>query len=250
MPGYEIQYGFLLTSLIAGALTILSPCVLPMLPIVISGSAGAKSLLKPLRIIGALAVSVIVFSLLLKASTTLIGVPDYVWRWLSGSILIIFGILTLMPGLWDKIVDVLGFKQSSQKLLSKGVLKGGATGDLLVGAALGPVFTSCSPTFGYIVGLVIPAQNWWVGFLYLLFFVAGLVVVLVLVALFGQKMVKKLAFLSNPQGWFKRILAIIFITVGILIFTGWDKSIESFLVERGFYDWLINLEGNLPGSPE
>ncbi len=246
----EVQYSFLFVSFIAGILTVLSPCVLPLLPIVIGGSTKSKSISKPLRIIAALAVSVIAFSLLLKASTTLIGVPGYVWRWLSGGILIVFGILTLWPNLWEKAVDRLGFKESSHKLLGKGVLKGGVAGDLLVGASLGPVFTSCSPIYLWIVATVIPQQSWTVGLIYLLAFVVGLAAILFLVALFGQKVVSKLAFFSKPDGWFRRILALIFITVGILVFMGWDKNIEAFLIEKGLYDWLINLENSLSGVSE
>lgn len=246
----EIQYGLLFASLVAGVLTVLSPCVLPILPIVIGGSTASKSIARPLRIIAALAVSVIAFSLLLKASTTLIGVPGYVWRWLSGSILIVFGILTLWPNLWEKIVDRLGFKQSSHKLLSKGALKGGVAGDLLVGASLGPVFTSCSPIYLWIVATAIPQQSWTVGLIYLFTFVIGLVSILFLIALFGQKVVSKLAFFSKPDGWFRRILALIFITVGVLIFMGWDKDVEAFLIEKGLYNWLINLENGLPGVSE
>ena len=242
----EIQYGYLFTSLVAGVLTVLSPCVLPILPIVISGSTSTKSILKPLRIISALAVSIIVFSLLLKASTAFLGVPGYVWRYVSGGILIIFGILALWPNLWEKIVDRLGLKKSSHKLLNKGVLKGGVAGDLLVGASLGPVFSSCSPTYLAIVGIIIPQQSWWVGFLYLLIFVAGLVLILFIIALFGQKAVSKLSSFNNPRSWFRRISMIIIVVVGISILMGWDKEIEAFLIEKGLYDWLINFEDSLP----
>ena len=242
----DIQLGYLFTFLIAGFLTILSPCVLPMLPIVIGGSTANKSIFKPLRIIGAMAVSVIVFSLLLKASTVLLGVPDYIWRWLSGSILILFGIFTFWPNLWDKVVTILGVKESSQNLLNRSAAKGGVIGDLLVGASLGPVFSSCSPAYLTIISIIIVQQNWWLGFLYLLIFVFGLVLFLLLIAFLGQKFVSKLAFFNNPSGWFKRILALIFIIVGLLIFMGWDKDIEAYLLQEGLYDWLTNFENQLP----
>ena len=247
VSGFSV--GFLFTALIAGIITVLSPCVLPMLPIVLSGSVAAKSLAKAARIIGALAVSVVAFSLLLKASSVLLGVPDDVWRWLSGSILILFGILTFWPQLWDKLSNILGLKKSSHKLLGVGLSKSGVAGDLLVGASLGPVFTSCSPAYLSILGYISLQQNWLFGLIYLLTFVAGLCAILFLVAIFGQKFVSKIAALSNPKSWFKRILAVVFVIVGILIFTGWDKDIEIFLLDRGLYDWLIELEDKLPELP-
>ena len=243
--GDGVQFGFLLTAAIAGVLTVVSPCVLPMLPIVIGATAADKSFLKPLRIILALAVSVIAFSLLLRVSTALLGVPDYVWRGLSGSILIVFGVLTLRPGLWDRFTEIAGLKRSSQKLLGKGVAKGGAGGDILVGASLGPVFTSCSPAYLTILGHI-ASGSFAAGMLYLLLFVAGLSGVLALVAGFGQKVVARLAFFSNPRGVFRRVIASVFIVVGALIFFGWDKDIEVFLLERGLYDWLVGLEDWLP----
>ena len=54
--------GLLLVSLIAGVLTVAAPCVLPLLPI----------------IVGSLAVSVILFTLLLKATTASLGIPPQV----------------------------------------------------------------------------------------------------------------------------------------------------------------------------
>ena len=247
VSGFSV--GFLFTAFIAGILTVLSPCVLPMLPIVISGSVATKSLAKAGRIIGALAVSVTAFSLLLKASTVLFNVPDDVWRWLSGSILILFGILTFWPQLWDKLSDLLGLKKSSHKLLGKGLAKSGAAGDLLVGASLGPVFTSCSPAYLSILGYITLQQDLLFGLIYLLAFVIGLSLILFLVAIFGQKFVSKIAALSNPKSYFKRILAVVFVMVGVLVFAGWDKDVEIFLLDRGLYDWLIDLEDNLPQLP-
>ena len=244
-----LSIGYLLTSFIAGIVTVLSPCVLPMLPIVIGGSAASRSLAKALRIIGALAVSVIVFSLLLKVSTALLGVPSWVWRGFSGSILILFGVFIFMPGLWERLISRLGVKRSSHKLLARGLAKGGIVGDLLVGASLGPVFTSCSPAYLTILGYISAEESWLVGIIYLLTFVFALCLLLLLVAIFGQKFVAKISVLSNPRGWLYRSLAVIFIIVGILIFTGWDKSIEAYLLKIGLYDWLIALEGKLPNPP-
>ena len=242
----DFQVGYIITAFVAGVLTILSPCVLPLLPIVISGSLNQKkSFLKPLRIILALAVSVIVFSLLLRASTTLLGVPSWLWQWLSGSILIVFGVLTLFPNMWDRFVSIIGLKKSSNKLLSKSLTKEGAVGDFLVGASLGPVFTSCSPAYIAIVAIILPL-NWWVGFFYLICFVFGLVIVLFLIALLGQRFVSKLSIVNSPTGWFKKSLGLIFIIVGLLIISGYDKKIEAYLIERGLYEWLVDVEDDLP----
>ena len=240
----EFSLAFLLTSAVAGLLTVLAPCILPLLPVVIGGSADSKRLARPLRIILALGLSIFVFSLLLKASTLLIDIPDSFWRWLSGGILLAFGLLSLLPNLWQRLSGSLKLDNSAHKLLAKGLKGRGAASDFLIGAALGPVFSSCSPTYAAIVATVLPA-SYLTGLIYLIAYIIGLAIPLLLIAFFGQKLASKLGVLSDPGGWFKRALAILFIVLGLLIITGVDKKIETYLVERGIYDGIVELELNL-----
>ena len=240
----EFSLGFLLASLLAGSLTVLAPCILPLLPVVVGGSADSHKIAKPLRIILALGASIFIFTLLLKASTVLIDIPDAFWRWFSGSILLSFGVLTLFPNLWQRLSVLLKLGGSSHKLLSRGIKRKGSTGDILIGISLGPVFSSCSPTYSAIVVTVLPA-SYASGLIYLVGYIVGLFIPLLLIAAFGQRLTAKLGVLSNPKGWFKRGLAILFILVGLAIISGLDKHFETWLVERGVYDGIVQLEDNL-----
>lgn len=240
----EFELSYLIISLIAGFLTVLAPCILPLLPVIIGTSTTSKSLSRPIRIIVSLSVSIIVFTLLLKASSALIDIPPKFWTWASGLILLIFGMVTLFPGLWDRVSNKLSLNKGSNKLLAKGVQKDSSAGDILIGASLGPIFSSCSPTFATIVVTVLPA-SYITGLTYLIIYVIGLAIPLLLIAALGQKFSEKLGALSNPKGWFKRIIAIIFIVVGILIITGSDKRIEAWLIDQGIYDGIIELEDRL-----
>ncbi|MCR4281249.1 MAG: cytochrome C biogenesis protein, partial [Candidatus Kaiserbacteria bacterium] len=82
---------FLIVSFIAGVLTVLAPCILPLLPVVIGSSAMGRSRWTPYIVVGSLSVSIILFTFLLKAGTAFIMVPPYFWTSLSGGILILFG---------------------------------------------------------------------------------------------------------------------------------------------------------------
>ncbi len=238
--GIELQ--FILASLIAGVLTILAPCIIPVLPVIIGSSAtGAKNRLKPLVITGSLMISVITFTLLLRASTSLLGAPAWVWTYFAGLILIVFGFLTVSPQLWDFVSAKAGFSTSSNKFLSKSINKGGLYGDALVGLALGPVFTSCSPTFGLIVGVVLSGELV-AGTIYLIIYALGLGAMLLAIAYAGQALISKLGWATNPHGWFRRIVGILFILIGLTIITGFDKTIETWMLESGTYDWVINIE--------
>ena len=62
---------------------------------------------------------------------------------------------------------------------------------ILMGAALGPVFSSCSPTYALILAIVLPA-GFLFGFLALVSYTLGLAAILFAIAIFEQKLVKKL----------------------------------------------------------
>lgn len=78
----------LLASFLAGILTILAPCVLPVLPVVLAGSLGEKQKWYPYLVILSLALSIVLFTLVLKVSTIFIDIPQSFWKYLSGGILI------------------------------------------------------------------------------------------------------------------------------------------------------------------
>ncbi len=73
----------LLSSFVAGILTILAPCVLPVLPVVLAGSVTEKKWWYPYLVTLSLALSVVLFTVLLKASTLLIDIPPSFWKILS-----------------------------------------------------------------------------------------------------------------------------------------------------------------------
>jgi cytochrome c biogenesis protein CcdA/thiol-disulfide isomerase/thioredoxin len=226
----------LLIALIAGVLTILTPCVLPLLPVIVGGSVSGKMSLKKAGIVTAsLGVSVIAFTLLLKASTLLIAIPESVWMWLSGGILIVFGLITLLPALWERVSLATKLTSESNKLLAVGYSKQNIWGDVLIGAALGPVFSSCSPTYFLVLATVLP-QRPAAGLIDLMAYATGLCAALLLVAIGGQRIVRKLGMASNPNGWFKRSLGILFVLVGLAIGGGIDQTVETGLLNSGVFD--------------
>ncbi len=216
---------------IAGILTVLAPCVLPLLPIIIGGSVSGntKDRKRPLVIAIALAVSIITFTLLLKATTLFINVPPQVITYISGGIIIALGIITLLPGVYARIIGGLGIEQGAQKVLSKGFNnKSALVGPIIIGAALGPVFSSCSPVYAYILATVLPV-NFAQAIGYIISYVLGLTLVLLLIGFYGQRFISKIKFASDPKGIFQRVLAIIFIIVGVMIATGYDKKFQTYV---------------------
>lgn len=241
----------LILSFIAGVLTVAAPCILPLLPVIIGGSLveGSKDKperqwLRPLVIAISLAVSVILFTLLIKATTVLLGVPQTVWQVASGVIVILLGINFLWPHGWEKISNGSGFFKGTNAVLGKAYKHKGLMGAVLIGAALGPVFSSCSPTYALIVATILPV-SFARGLVYLVAYAVGISTTLLLVAYLGQVFTSKLRWLSNPNGWFKRVIGILFIAVGLMVMFGIDKKIQAYVLDHGWYDPISNLEERL-----
>lgn len=219
---------------LSGVLTVLAPCILPLLPIIVGGSiSGGVDRLRAYTVCASLAASVILFTLILKASTALIGVPQYVWEGISGVVLIALGMATVFPALWEPLPFLNRLSISSNKMASAGFRRQSRWGDVIVGAALGPVFTTCSPTYFVILATVLPAK-FSEGIIDLLAYTAGLSITLLAIALIGQRLVDKLGLASDPRGWFRRSIGILFVLIGLLIFTGAQRTVETWLLDHVF----------------
>jgi cytochrome c biogenesis protein CcdA len=239
----------IIASFIAGVLTVAAPCILPLLPVIVGGSMlgnrQAKSSLKsPVLISLSLAASIIIFTLLLKATTAFLGVPSFVWAILSGVIIILFGVTLLFPSLWEKVMIMTGWQAGANRLMARSQQANGVGHDILLGAALGPVFNSCSPTYALIVAAILPA-SFVTGLLYLVAYAVGVGAILLLISIFGRSLADKLRWLSNPEGMFKKFIAILFIVVGLAVVFGLDKKVQSSILDNGWYNPIMHIEESL-----
>lgn len=237
MPFRVTGMVLLLISFVAGILTVLAPCILPLLPVIVGGSidGGSASRKRAFVIVASLGVSLVLFTLLLKASTVFIMVPQSFWTSMSGTIIIAFGVALLFPGLWERLPLIGNLNRGSNRLLAAGYQRGGLKGDILMGAALGPVFSACSPTYFVVLASVLPA-SFVLGFGYLMVYVLGLCLTLLLIALVGQRLADRLGFAADPRGIFKRVLGVLFVLVGVAIITGADKTLQIQILNSGFLD--------------
>jgi cytochrome c biogenesis protein CcdA len=239
---------FFFIAILAGVLTILAPCILPLLPVVIGTADGTKRGIskRAVVVIASLSISVILFTLLLKATTLFIAIPDSFWTWFSGGIIAFLGIVTIFPSLWSKIPFINKINLASNKALGTGYQKDSYYGDMVIGASLGPIFTTCSPTYLFILATVLPASPI-TGFVYLLGFTLGLAISLFIVAYLGQKFVHKIFTNENKTARIKKMFGAVFLIVGLAIITGYDKKLSSRILDTGF-GGTINFEEKLINS--
>ncbi len=224
----------LITSFLAGILTVFAPCVLILLPVIVGSSLATDEnkeidKKKPYIIAISLGISVLLFTLLLKASTALIAIDPQVWKSISGGIVILLGLSLLFPLMWARISAKVGLENNSNSFLAKASKKSGIGGYILTGAALGPVFSACSPVYVLILATVLPA-NFALGLLYMTLYATGLTLALLAIAIAGRKLTKRMNWSAKPNGWFRRSLAILLILVGLAVISGFDKTLQTWIL--------------------
>ncbi|MBI2356815.1 cytochrome C biogenesis protein [Candidatus Dojkabacteria bacterium] len=225
----------------SGVLTVLSPCVFTFLPVILKGVEGGVSIIKPLRIITSLSLSVFIFTLLLKASTFLIDIPVMVWEVVAGGILIVQGIIIVFPAFWGKVSHFLGIENTSSVLAGISEKKDTSVRDMFLGFALGPIFTSCSPTYAYIVAVMLPV-SFSIGIIYLTIYILGMSSLLLFISFFGNRLLRKFV---NPNGVFKQVVGWVVLIMGILILFGIYKDVEATLLNFAPFLKLTVFDGNL-----
>ncbi|WP_396667379.1 cytochrome c biogenesis CcdA family protein [Microbacterium sp. R86528] len=244
-----------LVSFAAGVLTVLAPCVLPLLPVIVGGTAvrtgsdaklAEKQWFRPLIIAASLAVSVVAFTLLLKATTALLGIPAWIWQSISGVIVAVLGLTMLFPMVWERLTVRFGWQAGGGRLLDASYRKGGLGGDIALGAALGPAFSSCSPTYALIIAAVLPA-SFGLGVVYISAYAIGLALALMGIAIAGTALVRKLGWLADPHGVFRRVIGGLLVIVGVAVALGWDRLVQTWMLEQGWYAPIENLERMLLG---
>ena len=134
LTSYVMLLAFIV--ILAGMLSVLAPCVLPVLPIILAGSIGESGRRAPLIIIGSLAISITIFTGLLKASTVFIMVPPDFWTYLSAGLVIFLGLVYLFPETWTRVSVFLGFEKSTSILAKTDGIKNSNLRLVLTGMAL------------------------------------------------------------------------------------------------------------------
>jgi cytochrome c-type biogenesis protein len=223
---------------IAGALSTLSPCVLPLLPILLASAAQAHSL-GPLALAGGMALSFAGVGGVLAGLGFAVGFNGEILRQAAGILMLLFGVVLVSSRLQSAFAAIVSPLGSGwlEKFTPDGL-----GGQAALGFLLGIVWTPCTgPTLGAAVGLAANAQTAPQAFLIMLFFGMGAAAPLLALA-YGSRQVlqKRKQLLGRIGTGGKSILGGVLLAVGLLVLSGLDKKIEALLVELS-PDWLIDL---------
>lgn len=225
----------------AGALTILSPCVLPLVPVVL-GSAAQAHPRGPLALAAGLVVSFTLTGFLLATLGAASGFDGDWLRLLGAALLFAAGAALVIPvaqGLLTRAATPLADWANARTAVMD---RYGLGGQAAIGVLLGLVWSPCvGPTLGAATVLAARGENLTMVALTMAAFGLGIASVLMVLALAARSLLAQWrGRLMRAGGTGKRLLGGLLMVVGVLIITGGDKMIEGALVAAS-PDWLVDL---------
>lgn len=232
------SYGF---GLLAGLLSTLSPCVLPILPILL-GSATAAHPRAPLALAGGLALSYAVIGTLIASLGASIGLDATIFRNVGAVILGVLGLVLMSTSLQQRFATATsGVGDAGNNLISSLNLNG-LGGQFVIGLALGVVWSPCvGPTLGAAIVLASQGSHLpQVALLMGIFGVGAALPVIILAYLSRTVMMKVRGSLMQAGKTGKLILGFIMLAIAAMILSGADKPLESWLVQIS-PEWLTEL---------
>lgn len=235
------EFGTYGLSFVAGTLSTLSPCVLPLLPILV-GAAVMAHRLGPFALAAGLASSFTIVGVFIASVGVAIGLDQEVFRSIAAILLILFGIVLLSRALQEKFaVATSGLSGSGQSLLNR-VSTDGLFGQLMLGLLLGVVWSPCvGPTLGASITLASQGQNLTHATLVMALFGIGASSPLVILGMLSRQAMTKFRdkmLAAGSAG--KKILGVLLLALGLMITTGIDKKLEATVLKTA-PNWLIQL---------
>ncbi len=228
-------------ALIAGVLSTLSPCVLPLLPLVL-GAAVSEHRFGPAALAGGLAISFTVIGLFVAVIGFSIGLDGDVFRTLAALMLIAIGAVLLIPPLQVRLAAAGGPLSDWTDRRFGGFSAGGLRGQFGVGLLLGAVWSPCvGPTLG--AASVLAAQGKdlaQVAFTMAAFGVGAALPLLLLGALSREVLQRWRSRLMQAGQGGKALLGALLAGIGLLILSGLDKRLETAILDAS-PEWLIQL---------
>jgi cytochrome c biogenesis protein CcdA len=226
---------------LAGALSTLSPCVLPLLPLVI-GSAAAAHRLGPLALGLGLASSFVAVGLFVATIGFSIGIDADVFRITAAALMILLGAVLIVPWLGSRVALAAGPMSHWAGQRLAGFSAAGLAGQFGVGVLLGIAWSPCvGPTLGAASLLASQAKDLPRVAATMLLFGLGAASPLLAVGMLSREVMSRARdhLLAAGQR-LKAALGIAFVLIGASIVTGADKRIETALVEAS-PQWLTEL---------
>ena len=239
---------------VSGVITILSPCILPVLPIVLSGSVG-RGRARPFGVVAGFVVTFTTFTLALTAIVHALGLPADTLRYVAVALLVLLGLVMLVPKLhtgFERLTSRVSGRFSMGRGRSGGPGGEGRTGfwsGVPVGFSLGVVWTPCvGPIMASVIGLALTRSVDSGAVLITLAYTLGTSLPMLAVMLGGRTLFNRVSGLTRNMAKIQMGFGIVMIVLGVAIGFGWDRQFQNAVLRAfpGYGTGLTAVENVAP----
>ncbi len=230
----------ILVGLVSGVITALSPCVLPVLPVVLTTAAGegAASRRRPWLVVGGLVTSFGVFTLLGGALLSLLHLPQDLLRWVGITVLGVVGLGLLWPAL-GHLLERPFWRLRMPRLNRDG-------NGFLLGAAFGLVFVPCAgPVLASITVLAATARIGWGLVVLTAAFCAGIAIPLLVLATAGQRLAARVRAVRERTPAVRIVGGVVMVATALVIGLGLADPLQ-----RAVPGWFSAVSDRIEGRAQ
>src|SRR3989344_1860140 len=214
---------------LAGVVTILSPCILPILPIVLSDSIGTGKR-KPLGIVTGFILSFTFFTLSLSTLVKLTGVSADLLRNISVAIILIFGFSLLLPK-FQVLMESLFSKLANLTHQNTNPNAGFWSG-ILIGLSLGLVWTPCvGPIIASVITLAATSSVNTETIIITLSYSIGTAIPMLIIMLSGRALFTKIPWLLGSSSKIQKVFGVLMILTALGIFFNLDRKFQTVILD-------------------
>lgn len=223
-----------LIAFISGILTVFSPCVLPILPIVLaSGIDGNVKRIK--GVIVGLIVSFTITSLLLATIVRVLSIPADTVRLLTVGLLVVLGLSLVFPTIWEKtqvwIEKYWRFRPSQNQSNEFG-------SGFITGVSLGVVWTPCvGPVIATVATLAAVGSFSITSVLVAFTYALGIGLPLYFIAKGGSALFNKLTIIKTKNQEIRQIFGLVVLATALFIWTGADRAFQAWVLSHLPESW-------------
>ncbi|WP_298467938.1 cytochrome c biogenesis CcdA family protein [uncultured Erythrobacter sp.] len=224
--------GSIALSFVAGLVTILNPCVLPLVPILVASALG-KSRIGPLALAAGLVTSFTLFGFTVIAFGYSLGINEQLVRTLAGGLLAVAGVVLLVPQAQAALSAAAApIANAGNRRLAQ-ISGDGAGGQYAIGLLLGLVWAPCvGPTLGVAIAAASTGENLLSSFVIFLVFGLGVATSILAFAYGSRKALgERRTVLQTLAKYGKPLFGAALLVVGLMVLTGFDKVIEIALLD-------------------
>jgi cytochrome c-type biogenesis protein len=213
----------------AGLLTAAAPCILPLLPVLLGASIGQQDRWRPLFLVAGFIIAFSGFAILFGSFSTVLGLSHDTLRKVSVILLGSFGVLLLWPRPYEWLMERLsGLLSFADGVVSRA--GSGHAGGLVVGLALGVLWTPCAgPVLGSILTLIATSENLTRAAILLLAYAIGAGIPILLIAYGGQYATTQVRRFAPYTPALQRTFGAAVLLVALAFYTQYDAVIAVWL---------------------